>query len=295
MIAQLSIYPWESAMMSAEMCLLATRQAARAIGRDFGEEFRSASQFQAKVEKLARRHHRAQLVLNNGGDFVVVKLHCSRPPVIVPIASKDKLDEFIKDMTTIMRDNDTTGNLAKSHHRQQELSIIPWESLPIFEKNPYIGRFGSVHKLLEIFEKKNYSIPRPINPARGVFICDPDNNLDDTKNECVTTWQNSDGQGSLDVYQSPRTSRKCCRPMTFMFTSVMDLDQNILDGRPCEKVDVKLWDFLWGVQVLQLHPEGPGLDGRSSIYRLLHCADSPCVVGCLWMIAHVEGWNGVRT
>ena len=42
-----------------------------------------------------------------------------------------------------------------------------------------------------------------------------------------------------------------------------------------------------GCSSIKIYDEGPGFDGRSSLYEYL-IARCPCVVGCLWMVTDGE-------
>ncbi|CAJ0587732.1 unnamed protein product, partial [Mesorhabditis spiculigera] len=433
LIARLSTNPWETAMMAAEMGLLATRQAARTLEQDVGEIFIDVARFEAAVKNVPEDMTLFQLLLNDSGDLIVVKMHRDRKPIIVPLALKKKVDKFLEEMAVILKENDSTGNLAKlttdskffwkerrrvdellmkfcdkmqdeiigrfamlfrpsaslGRHGQNaakciqsmtemklgdetraglpshmaaelvslfatsyergdageefdaqwrpllktmlalvnlpattastisrsnddfypklvaakkdtaqdhprytmlvispELSVLPWESMPIFN-DAYVGRVGSVHQFLRIFGNKAISVPCSIDPTRGAYICDPDNNLTETKKRmgdhmAKFGWKGTIGQvPGLDDFKQMLSGND-------IYVYIGHGSGSKYFGRTLvRKSGCTAVSLLMGCSSVAITPEGRGLDGRSAIFDYI-IGSCPCLVGCLWMVTDGE-------
>ena len=53
------------------------------------------------------------------------------------------------------------------------------------------------------------------------------------------------------------------------------------------ETDCNAVSILMGCSSVKIYDEGPGFDGRSSVYEYL-ISRCPCVVGCLWMVTDGE-------
>ncbi|KHJ99191.1 peptidase family C50 [Oesophagostomum dentatum] len=101
-------------MMWSESTMLATRQQARTLsGRMTGFAFSKASLFRKMIEGLPPDFTLIHLAMSHDGSLHLIKMHKDREPIIMPLASKAKVESVVAMMEKIVEENAKTCSLGK--------------------------------------------------------------------------------------------------------------------------------------------------------------------------------------
>ncbi|VDM45063.1 unnamed protein product [Toxocara canis] len=104
---------WMSAYFFSEATCFATRQLARTVDEE-GESFRfeNLEQFKTAVQALPSDITVVQLFLDASRVLWLIRLHCERVPLIVPVVTLPAENDLLKRMEVLLRENDLSGNMG---------------------------------------------------------------------------------------------------------------------------------------------------------------------------------------
>uniref|UniRef100_A0A915MIS6 separase n=1 Tax=Meloidogyne javanica TaxID=6303 RepID=A0A915MIS6_MELJA len=169
-----------------------------------------------------------------------------------------------------------------------QLSHLPWECLPIFEQSPYVMRLPSFHifEYLCTLEQEIKELPKMVNGRKSFYVLNPSGDLSNTQKR-ITDFVGQFNWPGLVGEVPTRDQIRLALTESELFLYIGHGSGGRYWRSTVRETDCNAVSILMGCSSIKIYDEGPGFDGRSSLYEYL-IARCPCVVGCLWMVTDGE-------
>ncbi|VDO84886.1 unnamed protein product [Heligmosomoides polygyrus] len=167
-----------------------------------------------------------------------------------------------------------------------DLTIFPWEVLPVFRDSPYVARIASLHALFRTLNKSD-QVPVEVNVNNAFYVLDPDNNLGDTRRRMSDYVSKFGWKGVVGKIPTSTEVSEALRERDVFFYMGHGSGSRYFSRRVISENTVNAVSVLMGCGSVRLTPFGWGMDGKSSVYDYT-VAQCPSVVGCLWTVTDGE-------
>uniref|UniRef100_A0A914N4F5 separase n=1 Tax=Meloidogyne incognita TaxID=6306 RepID=A0A914N4F5_MELIC len=169
-----------------------------------------------------------------------------------------------------------------------QLSHLPWECLPIFEQSPYVMRLPSFHifEYLCTLEQEIKELPKMVNGRKSFYVLNPSGDLSNTQKR-ITDFVGQFNWPGLVGEVPTRDQIRLALTESELFLYIGHGSGGRYWRSTVRETYCNAVSILMGCSSIKIYDEGPGFDGRSSLYEYL-IARCPCVVGCLWMVTDGE-------
>ncbi|KAL3098980.1 hypothetical protein niasHS_000968 [Heterodera schachtii] len=166
------------------------------------------------------------------------------------------------------------------------LSHLPWECLPIYCRAPFVYRIPCFH-LFEHLMEQTKNFPTSVDGRNSYYVLNPGGDLEKTQERLAAFIKRFHWRGIIGQVPSREQMRAVLNEHDlFLYmghgSGGRYFGRSLIRESECRAVSV-----LMGCSSVRVVDEGPGLDGRSSVYEYM-IARAPCVIGCLWMVTDGE-------
>ncbi|CAD6194659.1 unnamed protein product [Caenorhabditis auriculariae] len=167
-----------------------------------------------------------------------------------------------------------------------EISLFPWEKLPVLENHLFVSRIASIHAFfLHIHTKPE--IPRAVDINKSYYLLDPDNNLGDTKKRIFDYMAKFPWKGVVGGSPSVADITEAFANMDMFFYFGHGCGTRHVSRKTIKQSKCNAISMLMGCGSVKTVPQGRGFDGRSVVYDYA-IAQCPLIVGCLWTVTDGE-------